>query len=266
MPTPSGLITLLTDFGDRDWFVASMKGAILSIHPHATIVDLSHRVPAHAVEDGAYLLKSCYRYFPEGTIHVAVVDPGVGSGRRPLIVKSSRYFFLAPDNGLLTHVFNEEKDHEIRELENTRFRLESAGHTFDGRDVFAPAAAWLAKGEPFESFGPVLVDCKKWSIAVPRWEGGQLIGEVAYVDRFGNLITNVTVAHLKEVREVLGRPMPFIRIGECLIDGLVNSYSEGDPEAPRALINSEGAVEIFLNQANAAEQLSLGRKTRVVLS
>ncbi len=266
MPHPSGLITLLTDFGDRDWFVASMKGVILSVYPKVTIIDLSHQVAPHAVEDGAYLLKSCYRHFPDGTVHVTVVDPGVGSERRPLIVKSSRFFFLAPDNGLLTPVFEEEKEIEVREIENKRYRLDSAGRTFDGRDLFAPAGAWLAKGEPFESFGSVLHDYRKWSLAVPHWEGGQLIGEVAYVDRFGNLITNVTGAHVKEAREVLKRPMPLIRMADYLIDGLVNSYSEGDSSAPRALINSNGVLEIFLKEANAADHLKLGRRTRVVLS
>ena len=145
MPHPLGLITLLTDFGDRDSFVASMKGVILTINPHATIVDLSHHVPPHSVEDAAYLLKSCYRYFPEGTVHVAVVDPGVGSARRPLIAKSEQYFFLAPDNGLLTPILAEDSEMEVREIENADYRLTSPGHTFDGRDLFAPAAAWLTK-------------------------------------------------------------------------------------------------------------------------
>ena len=141
MPHPLGLITLLTDFGDRDSFVASMKGVILTINPHATIIDLSHHVPSHSVEDAAYLLRSSYRYFPEGTVHVAVVDPGVGSARRPLIAKNERDFFLAPDNGLLTHILAESSETEVREIENKTYRLISPGRTFDGRDLFAPAAS-----------------------------------------------------------------------------------------------------------------------------
>lgn len=266
MPHPSGLITLLTDFGERDWFVASMKGVILSINPRATIIDLSHHVPPHAVEDAAYLLKSCYRHFPDGTVHVAVVDPGVGSERRPLIVKGSRYFFLAPDNGLLTHVFEEEKEVEVREIENKRFRLESDGRTFDGRDLFAPAAAWLVKGETFESFGTVVQAYRKWSIVAPRWEGRQLIGEVAYVDRFGNLITNLSLRHVKEVREVTKRPNPSVQIAGRIIDGLVGCYAEGETMAPCALINSDGRLEIFCKESSAAAHLKVERHERVALS
>ena len=140
MPPAGPFITLLTDFGDRDWFVASMKGVILSICPEARLVDLSHQVTPHQIHEAAYLLKSCYRYFPGGTIHVSVVDPGVGSARRPLLVSTSRYYFLAPDNGLLTYVLEEGEGVEIRRIENRRYRLEADGATFDGRDPFAPAA------------------------------------------------------------------------------------------------------------------------------
>ena len=140
MPVTIPLITLLTDFGERDYFVASMKGVILNINPQARIVDLSHQVTPHDVADAAYLLKSCYRYFPDGTIHVAVVDPGVGGTRRPLLVSSSRYVFIGPDNGLFTHIYEEEQAVEVRQIENRQYRLDSDGATFDGRDLFAPAA------------------------------------------------------------------------------------------------------------------------------
>jgi len=263
---PSGLITLLTDFGNRDWFVAAMKGVILSINPQATIVDLNHDIPAHAVEDGSYLLKSCYRYFPAGTVHVAVVDPGVGSGRRPLAAMSSRYFFLAPDNGLLTHAAAEEGDIEVREIENRQCRLESPGSTFDGRDVFAPAAAWLTKNQPFASFGRVIESYKTFPVSIPRWEQTAFVGEIVYVDRFGNLITNFSTRHIKEWQEIAERPNPSIRLGGHLIDGLVGSYSEGDAQSLRALINSEGQLEIFLKEASAAARLSIARHETVRLS
>ena len=222
MPHPASIITLLTDFGDRDWFVASMKGVILSINPQATIVDLSHRIASHDVHDGAYVWKSCYRYFPDGTIHVAVVDPGVGTDRRPLIAKSSRHFFCAPDNGLLTHVF-EEENVEVREIENKQYRLDAEGHTFDGRDVFAPAAAWLSKQQPFASYGRLVDDAHRFPLSQPQWEHTALVGEVVYVDAFGNLITNLSLHHVKEVRELTKRPNPLIRIAAQLIDGLVGS-------------------------------------------
>ena len=266
MPHPPGLITLLTDFGDRDSFVASMKGVILTINPHATLVDLSHHVPPHSVEDAAYLLKSCYRYFPKGTVHVAVVDPGVGSARRPLIAKSEHYFFLAPDNGLLTLILAEDSEMEMREIENADYRLTSPGHTFDGRDLFAPAAAWLTKGEPFASFGRLIDDYKTFTISKPKWEAMALVGEIVHVDRFGNLISNLTPQHLEEVRSVTEHRQLFIRIGDRVIEGLVSSYSEGMAENPSALINSDGRLEIFLKEASAADLLQVRRGMRIEVS
>jgi hypothetical protein len=266
VPHPSGLITLLTDFGDRDSFVANMKGVILTINPHATFVDLSHHVPPHSVEAAAYLLSSCYRYFPKGTVHVAVVDPGVGSARRPLIAKSEHYFFLAPDNGLLTHILADNSEMEVREIENKDYRLPSAGHTFDGRDLFAPAAAWLTKQQSFESFGRLVTDCKTFTIATPIWEGKTLVGEIIHVDRFGNLISSLIQQHVKEIQEVTKRPSPLILIAGHRIDGLVGSYQEGEAREPRALINSNGQLEIFLKESSAASLLQLGRKEAVRLT
>jgi S-adenosylmethionine hydrolase len=266
MPHPLGLITLLTDFGDRDSFVASMKGVILTINPHATLVDLSHHVPPHSVEDAAYLLKSCYRYFPKGTVHVAVVDPGVGSARRPLIARSEHYFFLAPDNGLLTPILADNSGMEVRVIENEAYRLTSPGHTFDGRDLFAPAAAWLTRQQPFASFGQPVDGCKTFTISTPKWEARALVGEIISVDRFGNLISNLTPDHVKEIREVTKRPNPLILIAGHRIDGLVGSYHEGDAQVPRALINSHGQLEIFLKESSAASLLQLGKKEAVRLT
>jgi S-adenosylmethionine hydrolase len=263
VPHPSGLITLLTDFGDRDSFVASMKGVILTINPHATLVDLSHHVPPHSVEDASYLLKSCYRYFPNGTVHVAVVDPGVGSARRAITVKSARYFFLAPDNGVLSYIFDDEQPVEVREINQRKFRRESPGRTFDGRDLFAPAAARLAKQEPFESYGPVIGDYQTFPIAQPHWEQATLVGEIVYVDRFGNLISNLTQQHLEEVRLVAKGRQLSILIGKRIIEGLVESYSEGMAEKPSALINSDGKLEVFLKEASAADLLQVGRGARI---
>lgn len=265
MPHPSGIITLLTDFGDRDWFVASMKGVILSINPQAVIVDLCHRIPSHVIQDGAHIWKSCYRYFPEGTVHIAVVDPGVGTDRRPLVAKSSRYYFFAPDNGLLTHILEQEGEVEVREIENKQYRLDAESHTFDGRDVFAPAAAWLTKNQPFSSYGRVIRDAKTFDVSQPQWEQTALVGEVIYVDAFGNLITNVSMRHVKEVRELTKRPNPLIRVAGHSIDGLVRSYAEGEKDSPCALINSDGQVEIFCKEASASALLNVGRHETVKL-
>ena len=266
MPVTIPLITLLTDFGDRDYFVASVKGVILNINPQAQIVDLSHHVTPHDVADAAYLLKSCYRYFPDGTIHVAVVDPGVGTTRRPLLVSSSRYFFFGPDNGLFTHIYQEETGIEVRHLENRQYRLDSEGATFDGRDLFAPAAAWLTKGQPVGSFGRLVPNYERLPISEPSWDQHAMAGEIVYIDRFGNLISNLTTYHIREVRGVTKRSDPYIRIGGLTIDSLVHSYGEGSADTPRALINSNGYIEVFLKEGRAADRLNVTRGARIEIS
>ena len=266
MPVTIPLITLLTDFGDRDYFVASVKGVILNINPQAQIVDLSHHVTPHDVADAAYLLKSCYRYFPDGTIHVAVVDPGVGTTRRPLVVSSSRYYFVGPDNGLFTHIYQDETGVEVRHLENRQYRLDSEGATFDGRDLFAPAAAWLTKGQPIGSFGRLVPNYERLPISEPSWDKHVMAGEIVYIDRFGNLISNLTAYQIREVRGVTKRADPYIRIGGLTIDGLVHSYGEGSADTPQALINSNGYVEVFLKEGRAADRLKVSRGARIDLS
>jgi S-adenosylmethionine hydrolase len=266
MPAAISLITLLTDFGERDYFVASMKGVILNINPQARIVDLSHQVGPQQVDEAAYLLKSCYRYFPDGTVHVVVVDPGVGSARRPLLVTSSRYYFVAPDNGVLTHIFQEELSVEVREIENKQYRLDAEGATFDGRDLFAPAAAWLTRGQPPGSYGRLIRDYVRLPSQEPTWEGQALVGRIVYVDHFGNLISNVTPLHLKEVEGKLRRSRVTIRVGGTVIEGLTSHYAEGSPDAPHALINSNGQLEVFVKEGSAAEWLKLGRGERIEVS
>ena len=260
------LITLLTDFGDRDWFVAGMKGAILSIYPEARIVDLTHQIVPYQIDEAAYFLKSCYREFPEGTIHVVVVDPGVGSARRAIAVKSARYFFLGPDNGVLTYIFHDEQPVEVREIDQQKFRHGSPGRTFDGRDLFAPAAARLAKHEPFESYGPVIEDYRRCSISQPRWELTVLVGEIVYVDRFGNLISNLTYQHLEAVRSTTTRRQSSIRIGDRIIEDLVDSYRNGLAGQPCALINSDGRLEVFLKESSVADLLHVDKGERIEVS
>jgi len=238
-----------------------MKGVILSIYPDARIVDLSHHITPFQIGEAAYVLSACYRTFPEGTIHVSVVDPGVGSERRPLLVSSSRYHFLAPDNGLLTYVMKREEDIQVREIEGRRFRLHSPGATFDGRDLFAPAAARLAKGEPVASFGTLLTDPIRLPAAEQIWEEGQLVGRIVYIDRFGNLISNLTAEHLKEFQTSTKRANPAFRIAGHSIGGVVASYSLGHANTPCVLINSNGHLEVFLKEANAGQRLNLSTGT-----
>jgi len=263
MPSAISVITLLTDFGDRDYFVASMKGVILGINPQARIVDLSHGVTPHQIDEAAYLLKASYKYFPDGTVHVAVVDPGVGSLRRPLLVTTSRHFFVAPDNGLLSYIYQEETGIEVRQIENKQYRLDSEGATFDGRDLFAPAAAWLTRGQQPGSYGKLVRDYVTLPLAEPEWQGSVLAGTIVYVDRFGNLISNLTPFHVKEVQGRTRRSDVGFRIGGVTISGLVRSYSQGDLVAPRALINSNGQVEVFLKEGSAAEVLKVNRGERI---
>jgi S-adenosylmethionine hydrolase len=266
MPGARSVITLLTDFGVGDYFVASMKGVILNINPQAQIVDLSHEVAPHDIAGAAYLLKSSYRFFPDGTVHVAVVDPGVGSSRHPLLISTSRYFFIGPDNGLFTYVCDEESAVEVRHIENRQYRLDSEGSTFDGRDLFSPAAAWLTKGQPVGSFGPLVKHYERLPIATPGWDNHVMAGQIVHVDRFGNLISNLTRFQLTEVRGVTKRSAPYIRLAGKTIDGLVDSYSDAAPGTPQALINSNGQLEVFIREGNAAQALGVTRGARIELA
>jgi len=251
------LITLLTDFGERDCFVASMKGVILSINSTAAVVDLSHQIASHQIQEAGYFLKSCYRYFPAGTIHVAVVDLGVGTERRALLVSAAGSFFVGPDNGLFSELLEQEQGAKVWQIVNQDYRLETAGSTFDGRDVFAPAAAWLSKGVPPAFFGPVVQGPIHRSVATPVWHEEVLIGRIVSVDRFGNLISNITARQVREFRAVGGQSIE-IHVGAYIINDLVESYSQGNRQSPSALINSSENLEIFLQEDSAARCLQVG--------
>jgi len=253
VPPALPLITLLTDFGTKDHFVASMKGVILSINPQARIIDISHEISPFRIADAAYCLQACYRTFPEGAVHVAVVDPGVGSRRRPILVKTGRYYFVAPDNGVLTPILYEQ-DVEIREIEHQQYRLSSPGATFHGRDVFAPVAAWLTKGTALSSFGRLVADPIRMNWPQPRMTVRTIIGEIVYIDRFGNLISNISRAQI-EAGQV---DRLEIRIGEHLVESMVANYSEGQTDVLHALINSNGMLELFLKERSASECLKVG--------
>ena len=166
----------------------------------------------------------------------------------------------------MTPILTEDGALEVREIENADYRLTSPGHTFDGRDLFAPAAAWLTRQQPFASFGRLIDDCKTFTISKPKWEAKALVGEIIHVDCFGNLISNLTPHHVKQIRDVTKRLNPLIYIAGHTIDGLVGSYQEGDTQMPRALINSNGQLEIFLKESSAASLLQLGKKESVRLT
>lgn len=245
---PRLLISLTTDFGLQDHYVGVMKGVIAGIAPECRVVDLTHGIPAHSIEDGAFSLYVSYRYFPPGSIHVVVVDPGVGSARGAVGVSVDRHYFIAPDNGLLSYVV-EEQDWHARELDPARVGLTTLSQTFHGRDLFAPAGARLAAGLAFEDLGPPLEQLVRLPPMRPAREDGRLVGRVLHIDVFGNVVTSFAAADL--------RPGAAVSAGGRRIDLVVRSYAD-IPSGELALIaGSSGCVEISLRQASAADVLAV---------
>jgi S-adenosylmethionine hydrolase len=246
MPSAISLVTILTDFGDTDYFVPSMKGVMLGINPQVRILDLTHRIPPHGIEQAAFFLKSCYEYYPDGTVHVVVVDPDVGSDRRALIVSTARYFFVAPDNGVLSYIFKEEA-------------------TFDGRDLFAPSAAWLTKGQVPGSYGRLIHDYVTLPDDPPKMQQQSLQGRIVYIDHFGNAITNITPTEVETFRSVTKKDCAGLTVGDMTIKGLKTYYGEGATGLPEILINSNGHLEIFIKQGRAVDRCGLQVGQRVEL-
>ncbi len=249
MPAKS-LITLLTDFGTADAFVASMKGGILSINPKATIIDITHEIPPHGIRQAAFVLKSAYRCFPKGAIHVVVVDPGVGGSRKPLLVVHPKAYFIGPDNGVFSYIYKEKVKLQVYRLNASRYQLKKYSSTFDGRDLFAPVAAWLSKKVSPAKLGWRVKDYVTFPIPEPRQlEDHSLQGQVIHTDRFGNLITNITVEELKPW--LVSEKTPTITIKGQSIKGLKQFYAQASPGELSALINSDDHLEIFCYQSSA---------------
>jgi S-adenosyl-L-methionine hydrolase (adenosine-forming) len=263
MSTPHPIVALLTDFGTRDYYVASMKGVVLDLCPDAALVDISHEIPPQDVLAGALTLEACYRDFPAGAIYLVVVDPGVGSSRRRLAAEAGGYRFVAPDNGVLAGVFADAPPDRLVELSGTRYARPTISRTFEGRDLFAPAAGWLARGLDLTSLGPPIGDYLRLDIPAPAARSGELCGEVLLVDRFGNLITNISREGLAEwaaSREVA------VRAGGRSVGRIVSTYAEVERGALCALFGSTGRLEVSVNSGSAADRLSLGRGAEVVVS
>ncbi len=253
---PKPLVTLLTDFGARDPFVGIMKGVILSICPDASLVDLCHEVPAHEVLGASFLLQTAVRVFPAGTIHVAVVDPGVGGARRPILAEIDRQVFVAPDNGLLSHLFASAGQRRVRHLVAQEYWRHPVSASFHGRDIFAPVAGHLAAGVEPARFGPVIDDPIARDIPRPRMDaGGGIRGVIMWADRFGNCITNVTEKELASVAAKGGRIR--MQAGGRPLGTLVGCFGEVPPGDTGAIIGSAGYVELFCNQGNLARQWNL---------
>ncbi|MCB1195761.1 SAM-dependent chlorinase/fluorinase [bacterium] len=254
-----GIITLTTDFGYNNWFVGTMKGVILSIAPDATIVDLNNEIYNFDVNAAAFSLAASYAYFPKGTIHVAVVDPGVGGTRRALAVKAGGHFFIAPDNGILTPILEHAESIEAYAIENEEFLLKPVSATFHGRDIFAPAAAHVTNGTPLSKFGRKVIDpVTLEALHVNRVEKNLYEGEIAWIDRFGNLITNVPASYVDGARSV---EVLFAVIARRFI-GMNTSYDSVPAGKPAVLVGSTGYLEIGINQGSAAETFGLNRRCR----
>jgi len=259
----SSIVTFTTDFGLADPFVGIMHGVVLSIHAEATIVDICHAVASYDVFDGAWTIAQAYRFFPPGTVHVVVVDPGVGSTRRPIIVETNDYIFVAPDNGVLSLVEAQEGIFVVRHVTADRYFLQPVSQTFHGRDIFAPVAGWLSDGVAPEDFGPEISDYVRLPLRqVERVGENSLRGEVMKVDKFGNLITNIGEMDAPELFHS-DQPAVHILISGQTITRLCRSYAEGEGDEVFAIIGSSGYLEIAAHQASAAEKLVAGVRTPV---
>jgi S-adenosylmethionine hydrolase len=257
------VIALLSDFGTRDHYTGTMKGVILGICAEATLVDLTNDVTPHDVLEGALQLAAGYRYFPAGTVFLAVVDPGVGSARRGIAAEAGDYRFVAPDNGVLTMVFRETAPKRVVELSERRYARPTVTRTFEGRDRFAPAAAWIAKGTQLSALGRTVTDYYKLDVPSPEVRADGLTGAVLHVDRFGNLVTNID----RRSFEAFARPGP-IRIvaGGAAVERLVSTYAEIGVGEVCALFGSSDHLELAANSASAASVLGLGRLAPVEIS
>ena len=251
------IITLLTDFGTEDYFVGAMKGVILTRSPEAVIVDITHAIPPQDVQAGAFMLSAVYSNFPTGSIHVAVVDPGVGSDRRPIMVETGDYMFVGPDNGLFSIVLDREPAAQVRHLINGNYFLQNRSSTFHGRDIFAPVAAALAEGAPPGNLGPTILDPARLGFTESKIRAdGTIAGTIIHIDHFGNCVTNIGWGNLRPLQKTRSF---CLRAKEYEIRRLLRSYGEAaaEPEAPFLIVGSAGFLEISVCCSSAARELNI---------
>jgi hypothetical protein len=249
------IITLATDFGLKDHYVGAMKGVILSINPDAILTDITHEIPPHSIFDAAFTLMNFYRYFPVGTIHVVVVDPGVGGKRKPIAVEADGNFFVGPDNGVFTFVYRLSKRYRAYKITDSKYVLSRISNTFHGRDIFAPAAAHLSLGVPVEDLGKKVGKPVTLEIKEPVVRGEEIIGEFIHVDSFGNLVTNIPSNLIKGKSK--------IHIGRRVVEGVSKSYSDVSKGELLAIIGSSGFLEISMNQGRASDVIGMNEALRV---
>jgi S-adenosylmethionine hydrolase len=253
----SGIITLTTDFGLKDPYVGIMKGVILSINPGARVIDISHQSKAGFIFHASTLIQEAYPFFPEGTVHMAVVDPGVGGERRPILVKTRAHFFIGPDNGIFWPIIKAHQSVKVIHLTANKFFLPHESHTFHGRDIFAPVAAHLSRGADPSEMGPSIDDPVPIEFPAPQQKGDIISGHVMRIDHFGNLITNI---QRKELETFLGSRQPVITVGKLIVEGMHKMYGEALAGEALALIGSSDYLEIAVNLGRACDVTGMNRE------
>ena len=247
------IISLLSDFGHKDPYVAEMKAVILSINPNARIVDITHEIEKFSIRMGAYVLASAAPYFPLNTVHVAVVDPGVGTKRRPIIAETSRSLYVGPDNGLLMLAAHKEHITNVYQIDNPKYMLSKISKTFHGRDIFAPAAAHLTSGIKPSDFGAAIHDYVFPEFAKPHARNGELLGEVLYIDDFGNIVSNITAEDLEKMGFGEGNSLLVTLGGKTLTLQFCSAYGKVPAGTSLALIGSNKFLEVAVNQGSASK-------------
>jgi len=255
------IITLTTDYGINDHLVGVMKGVILNINPDVNVVDITHGVLPHDILDGALTIGQAYRHFPPKTIHVVVVDPGVGTQRRPILVASDQHYFVAPDNGVLSSVYDQTEALYVWHIISEHYFRQPVSKTFHGRDIFAPVAAWLSKSWQTSAFGEPVTDFVRFAIPKPKATGNTIKGIVLRVDQFGNLITNFKVEDVPALATTDGKFT--IKAGNATITKLVPTFAGGSNGEAVGVIGSSGYLEICVNKTSAARTLGIGRGAEV---
>jgi len=259
---PRSIITLITDFGYKDHYVGVMKGVILGINPGATIVDITHTLTPYNLAEAATTISNAYSYFPKGTVHVAVVDPGVGSERKAILVASPDYTFVGPDNGIFSLLYTQLQEYRVYELTNARFFRKPVSSTFHGRDIFAPVAAYLAQGIAPAKMGRTINSYQKIAIPVPTIGKKGIKGTILYIDGFGNAVTNIDRSHL----ETLGEQTDLkIKAAETVIPAISQNYRAVKKGAPLALLGSSELLEISVSEGNARTMLGLREGDEVLV-
>jgi hypothetical protein len=257
------MITLTSDFGLKDPYVAEMKGVILTINPKATLIDITHEIEKFNIRMAAFMLASATKYFPQGTIHLAVVDPGVGTQRRAILIQTKKSFFVGPDNGILILAAQSQGIEHIYQLTNPKLMLPQVSSTFHGRDIFAPATAYLDKGAQPSEFGPEINDPINPEFTLIKRTNSSLIGEVMHIDDFGNIITNINATDISQnTAKIINVELPNI----SLKLNFGKTYAQAKPKEPIALIGSHGFLEIALNQGNAAEKFHAKAGDKIVVT